>query len=348
MKLYGDMIKIKLTLLLLLLQHLLFAQTDSSYTSFEVTNDVYAIDYVTAKSRVRDFIRQHNLLIQYQNDSKSDFNVKFTTYQQTYFAFDSLVMSIGYSKSKTINSVSNAEKVAEINLELNYLRKSRDAYADLLSKVNEQSESYLSIWNEKKQVEEKIFNKERELIAFDKKDNSYTVTFNLNDEVTSPENTGVSFVNMPGVEFSFLQMESAKRGLSAKNYNGYFLKYLFTRGKSYVSLGVYKNNDEDKSDTTVYNELFVIGFGQDFYSRHLGRGARKFLNLYSGYSAGGLFASGETKKSSYFYVAPSIGIELFKNKYILLDTKINYLVPLNTDNKNLRGIAYNAAFNFVF
>jgi len=48
-----------------------------------------------------------------------------------------------------------------------------------------------------------------------------------------------------------------------------------------------------------------------------------------------------------FYLAPSIGIEIYKNKYFLIDTKVNYFVPFSY-NRNLRGISYNASFNFVF
>ena len=72
------------------------------------------------------------------------------------------------------------------------------------------------------------------------------------------------------------------------------------------------------------------------------------MNLYSGYYVGGILATGDKSKASMFCIAPSIGIELFKNKYILLDTKVNYLVPLSNNNSNLRGISYNGSFSFVF
>ena len=58
--------------------------------------------------------------------------------------------------------------------------------------------------------------------------------------MTSPEYTDVSFVNMPGFEFSYLNIESPKQGISSANYQGYFLKYLFTKGKSFGLIGVYR------------------------------------------------------------------------------------------------------------
>ena len=42
---------------------------------------------------------------------------------------------------------------------------------------------------------------------------------------------------MPGFEYSVFMPENPKAGISATCYNGYMLKYLFTRGKSYVTVG---------------------------------------------------------------------------------------------------------------
>jgi hypothetical protein len=90
-----------------------------------------------------------------------------------------------------------------------------------------------------------------------------------------------------------------------------------------------------------------MNFGQDFYSRHFGRGGNKFGNLYSGYTVGYMAASNEVKAQDIFYLAPSVGLELFKNKYILWDTKVNYLIPFSYQ-RNLRGFGLNTSINFVF
>lgn len=254
---------------------------------------------------------------------------------------------MGYSTSKKVKTQSNFNKFNELNLELEYLREKKESYLELLKKYEEKSENYITLWNELKLTEEKIFNKERELLNLNKKENTYTVTIELNDETTSPEYTDVSFVNMPGFEYSFLAIESPKQGISANNYQGYFLKYLFTKGKSFCEIGMYKSNGINKSDTTAFSELFLLGVGQDFYSRHLGRGSRRFFNLYSGYTIGGIMATGKTSKDNMFYISPTIGLELFKNKYFLIDTKVKYFVPLENA-RNLRGLSYNLSFNFVF
>ena len=331
----------------MLISSALTAQSDSMYVSTEVENEIYSIDFISSKERLFLFLKSHNIRVQNQRDSKKEVKVTFTTDEQTYKAYDLLIGTLGYSTMKKVNAISNFTQISEINLELDYLKKKRESYIELIEKLDEKSENYLEIWNEQKRTEEHIFLKERELIKLREKENTFTVSLDLNDELTSMENTRVSFVNMPGVEYSFLSIESPKVGLSADNYQGYFLKYLFTKGKSYGTIGVYKNSDIGEIDSTAFSEMFVLGFGQDFYSRHLGRGTRKFLNLYSGYTIGGILATGKTKKSEMFYIAPSIGIEIYKNKYFLIDTKANYFVPFS-HNRNLRGVSYNASFNFVF
>jgi hypothetical protein len=152
---------------------------------------------------------------------------------------------------------------------------------------------------------------------------------------------------MPGVEYSYFQIEEPQDTLSSPYYQGVFLKYVFTKGKSFATLGAYKTTDKLDTDTMHYSEMFIFGFGQDFYSRHLGRGSKKFFNLYSGYTIGGMLASNDKRKETFGYIAPAVGLEIFKNKYVLIDTKVNYMVPFK-NTRNMRGLAFNVSFNFVF
>ena len=152
---------------------------------------------------------------------------------------------------------------------------------------------------------------------------------------------------MPGASYDIFWIENPVKDLSAELYHGYSLKYLFTRGKSYATIGTFKERTSADSDTMRYKELFVFGFGQDFYTRHFGRGKNKFLNLYSGYNMGGVFATADSRTSTFPYLKIFLGVELFKNKYILIDNKVGYFIPFRY-NRNLRGISYNVSFNFVF
>lgn len=331
----------------LLTGSILMAQTESDYQSVKIEDVVYSMNLKAAKSSLFDFIEKNNIEVVSQEDNKFSLKIEFMIPEKLYPIYDSPNKTLGYSDSKEMNTISNLNEIKALNLELNFLKNKKESYSEMLKKLDEKSENYILIWNELKETENEIFNNELKLLKLTNKSGVYEINLQLKAETTSPEYTKVSFVNMPGFEYSYLDIESPKIGISATEYQGYFLKYLFTRGKSYATIGVYKNTEISKTDFTAFSEMFILGFGQDFYSRYLGRGSKKFLNLYSGYQIGGIMASGVNTKKNMFFISPSIGLELFKNKYFLIDSKVNYFVPLG-NYRNLRGLSYNLSFNFVF
>jgi hypothetical protein len=198
------------------------------------------------------------------------------------------------------------------------------------------------------------------LNSLNKGKNTAKLFVTLYDEITMPDGRvqKISWVNMPGISYSYLAVENPKFGTTHGAYAGMNLKYMFTRGKSYVELGVLKpvnpfsdeNISQDPSLGSVKNEYFNIQFGQDFYTKHFGRGRRKYLNLYSGYTVGISIPNqyNDEKLKSLPVSSLSIGVELFKSKHVLLETRAAYYLPLNIENRNTRGILYNTSLNFVF
>jgi hypothetical protein len=178
------------------------------------------------------------------------------------------------------------------------------------------------------------------------------VLLRLYDEISFPTaNRRVSFVNMPGVEVGYLRVSNPKPGLTATAYQGYSVKYLVTKGKSYFNLGIYKpvNPQAEPADSAFINEMAVINFGQDFYPRNFGRGKRRFFNLYTSYQVGGFIANRQGAHSQFIpNLNLGMGVELVKTKHILLDIKGSYFVPLHGDSRNMRGVLGQGAFNFVF
>jgi hypothetical protein len=342
------------TCLLIFLSIHLFAQVDTIFYTTELDVDVTTTDFKDSRNKLLDFLKQNQLPIQNQNESRTLISLKIHLSKDLYEQLDEKISSLGYVMSRKVNTLNNSLKVNDINLEITYLKSKKDSYTELMKQLDVKSDMYISLWNENKLTEEKIFKKEKELLPYIQKTHNYTINVTLSEEKTSPENSKISFVNMPGFEYSYLTIESPSASISSKHYQGYFLKYLFTKGKSFATIGAYtsipqssNNNTRQSTTDSLFSELFVIGFGQDFYSRHLGRGSRKFLNLYSGYNAGYMLATGVKTKENIFYISPTIGLEIFKNKYILIDTKFTYLIPF-MDNKNLRGYTLNTSINFVF
>lgn len=321
------------------------------FTTTTLNNVVYSMDYPGAKQKVTQFIQKNNIAISYQDENKQSLSLHFNLPENLYSKYDSLIESCGYSTTKKFNTINNTIRVSELKIDIAHLQAKQKEYSVLLAKIEEKNEekteNYLNFWREKQNLEDQIHQKERELLNFSTSKNQYAVELFLSEELTTTDNARVKFVNMPGGEFSFLNIDSPTKGISASNYQGYFLKYLFTQGKSYITLGVYKANTFPAADSLMFSELFAYSFGQDFYSRHLGRGSRKFLNLYSGYSIGGMVATGRTSKEDIFYIAPSIGLEIYKNKYLLIDSKVNYFIPFMY-NKEMRGLSANISLSVVF
>jgi len=123
---------------------------------------------------------------------------------------------------------------------------------------------------------------------------------------------------------------------------------MITKGKSHFTLGALKSFQANEADTLGFSEQLHFGFGQDFYTKHFGRGKRKWFNLYSGYNIGGMYLTGDNVEDDWLpYANVYLGNEIFKNRYILVDTKAGYHLPFRY-NKNMRGWTAQVAFNFVF
>lgn len=332
--------------LVLLSTNLLLGQQELSTTT-NINVDITALDLSSAKGALKTFIAENNAEIKTQNETKNSINLTLELNDNQYQALRKALPSWGYISSDIINTIDHQEELEEVALEIDFLKKKKANYEEVMSQHEMKSAQFEALWREKQNVEDRIFNLEKRKSALQFNQLPYTVDITIEEEMTMPENSRVTFVNMPGVEYSYLKIENPVDTITPSAYQGYFIKYLFTRGKSYAGVGAYKAIDKSPGDSTFFSELFVMNFGQDFYSRHLGRGENKFGNLYSGYTVGYMAASNEVKKEDIFYLSPSIGIELFKNKYFLWDTKVNYFIPFSY-NRNMRGIGFNTSINFVF
>ena len=325
-----------------------FAQKGIDSTYIAVTGKSYTPNFDKVSPKFEQYIEQNALSI--AQKSKDYYTVSYSlVMSKTQFA--ELKAKLDEWRCETIS-------INETTKFIPQEKKNRRAeIQQLQSLINDKKENLLAIEDKdrrerlQKRIDsdiEKIREYENEILELDGKMGSVWIDITLMRELTTPNETQkVKFVNMPGFEYSVFMPENPKAGISAACYNGYMLKYLFTKGKSFVTVGAFKAVDVPSSDLQMYSDLFNFSFGQDFYSRHLGRGGRKFLNLYSGYNVGYLACTGAESTLHNFYVSPAIGIELFKNNFMLFDTKVNYILPF-IKNLNMRGLQFAASLNFVF
>ncbi len=310
---------------------------------------IYSVEYKEGKNKIDAYIKRKNFTIINQNETKNSHHYEFKVMEQEIASIDSFCITLGYVSSKNLNSYNNQTKLSETKLELERLENKKIEYEKMLVRIDSvKSDKYYQHWEKIRDIEAEVYTAKKKIAQFESVNNMYTVTIDMNNEQTSPSNSNINFVHMPGAEYVYMFTENPKAGLTYDSYQGVFLKYLFTRGKSYFSLGALKANNPVKKDSLAYDEIFTFIFGQDWYSRHLGRGSNKFFNLYIGYQAGFSIAYNNQFSKGIPFVSPSTGLELFKNKYILFDTNVNYYLPISEENRYLRGWRVGASFNFTF
>ncbi len=351
-----------LLIVALLLNISVFAQVEiadeetmpsGNYESSTKTIVVYTSNFPKGSAQLEQFLKNYKVTISRSNKSESHFEVNFRLPVIYLNALDSLAAALGYTTQNSFNMQNMGSEVSDLKLKIRRLELNNKSLETDLQDTSINGSERNSIRNKIRNNTTTIndYKYRLEELGNKSKGAAYCqVNFTLRDEVITPGNSKVSFVNMPGFEYNYLFIENPKAGLSAKAYQGYGVKYMFTRGKSFFNLGVYKAVNNNKADSTLIGDLFNIQFGQDFYPRHFGRGKRKFLNLYTGYQAGGFIATRNNDASNGFIpvVNLAMGVEIFKSKHILLDNKVSYFLPLNNLNRNMRGINYGLSLNFVF
>lgn len=336
------------TLLLVLFVFLtanIFAQPNNMKTT-TIDVVIYTSSYETSQEKLENFITENQIKVLNQKSSVERFETEFYTTKEVFDKLNEFLPALGYISTKDIGTTNNVNEFEKFKLEIKYLKQQKEAYETELKTMDEKDDRYYQYWEKVREIEHKIFEKKTKLGSYTQ-NLEYYVELTIYDETVDLTKDRISWVNMPGASFDMLFIETPVTSLSATEYWGYSLRYMFTKGKSYITLGALKDRTGDPSNPDRFSELFVFGIGQDFYTRHFGRGKNRFFNLYTGYNIGGMFATGETRRSTLPYGKLFLGVEIFKNKYILLDNKVGYLVPFK-HNRNLRGITYNACFNFVF
>ncbi len=307
---------------------------------------MYCTNFDKAKILMNDFLTKNNPIITNITEKENYYYSDIFISENQKVEFDSIVPLLGFVYFKNTETLQNNVKSNEIQLELNYLNERKVEYDKEINSLTEKNDKYYSYWEEVRKIDNQIFELNKSMLGYKTK-SSYQIVLTLYDDAVDMTDRKVNWVNMPGASFDFLMIENPVSDISGKYYMGYSLKYMITKGKCYFTLGNLKEFEPQTKDTLRYTEFFNFGFGQDFYTKHFGRGKREWFNLYTGYNVGGIFATSKNDGLFVPYAKVFLGVEIFKNRYFLIDNKIGYFVPF-VNNRNFRGIDYSFSFNFVF
>ncbi|MFD2785162.1 hypothetical protein [Hymenobacter rubripertinctus] len=307
--------------------------------------------YAEARGAVTGFIRTRAARVQKQEETPEQLTAEFVLPTAALPALDSLVATLGFVLENNLNAHNLTARLEELAADEQRLTMQLEYTKTRLLAPQLPAEERETLVTEAANLESRLAHARQQQQRLRTHQGQTYVVLRLYDEVSFPTgNHKVAFVNMPGVEYGYLRLDNPRAGLTSKAYQGYSIKYHFTRGKSYFNLGVYKPTEKNATDSTFINELFVINFGQDFYPRNFGRGRRQFLNLYTSYQIGGFILNRNDDQKNDFIpnLNLGLGLELVKTRHILLDNKASYFIPLDKRSRDLRGLLYQASFSFVF
>lgn len=329
----------------LVFSQFIFAQTTDE-TTISSKLKILVLELDEANSKIQEFVSSKKIVPEsfYQSKDVVDFTLLLD--YDDFVEIEKLMETLGYIYQKNTSSVNYTEDIEVIDRDILILEKERDQYKKLVENkdlaANDRSFDY---WEKIITIEKKIEEEKLSKVEVLKKHKKYSYDVHLIEEGNSTQDYSSSWINMPGIEYSMLTTEQPEIGVSPEKMQGAILKYMFNYGKSYAILGLYRSMDSNI--TTEIDETYIFGLGQDFYSKRMGRGQRKFFNLYTSFNIGVYVSTGENQKVTSWFTNPFFGLEIFKNKFFLVDTKVGYFLPYQ-NSRTQRGLLYNASLNFVF
>lgn len=256
-----------------------------------------------------------------------------------------------YMNDLTVQGDSSKARTAirQLRQELEFKRVQQSLHSLELAKLDraQEPEAWESLWNATRRLEVDTFQISRQIVEREGDMRRNLVKLRVSEPRSSDiEESMFRFVNMPGGEY--LRFTPGTGGPRiAESYQGPAFRYLFTRGKSYLTVGVLESDPAvASSDSSRISEILLVSLGTDFYPRHFGQGRRTWFNLYSGAQLGAMLLSDASTSRLVWMAAPHAGMEIWKGARGLVDLKAAYYLPLSeTWNRNLRGWSFSAGAN---
>ncbi len=315
--------------------------------------NVIVNNIVMANSEMEKIIGKYNLVINTANINNSARTGDYQVFasDENLFAVIAEIERLGLTDLKEIKSINFTAAVESTTFDLEHLKKQKEIYGGELSLMNKSDESYNELFAKERDLDERIYGTEKEIRDLVTGTRYSVVSVKLSErkiqDLDSRDEFG-GFINMPGAETKILVFENSDDPALSSAYVGGSLRYMFTKGRMYALIGVMKPVEKGSGDDAV-SDIVTYSFGKDFYPRYFGQGRNTFFNPFSGLEIGGLILTSKNDTQHMAFLEPHIGVEIFKNKYVIVDTRVGYVFPLDEEFiKSRRGLTANLSINFVF
>ena len=344
----------KLVLLFLVLAGSAWPQGNEPSLLKNATIELLVNDVIIADGELNRIIDEFGLRI-----GKTDINNTLRKGEYILFADPALLSEVierterlGSTELKKIETLNHAATIKQFRFDLAYLTEQKKLFRHDLEINDPTGSVYKELFNRERELDKQIYEKNRELMILEEEIDRSTITLDFHEKSAQDLESRdgfTDFINMPGFETKFFNLENpGSQGMSDR-YLGGSLRYMFTKGRSYFLIGILKPLDGTGGGQDLINDIVIYGIGKDFYPRYFGQGRNTFLNPFSGFEAGGMVLTSDSGIDHIFTVEPHIGVELFKNKYVIIDARIGYLFPLDEEKvKSHRGFTQNLSINIVF
>lgn len=246
------------------------------------------------------------------------------------------------SKSYQLQSVKLKKEL--LSEEIKHIENNILIYKDKIEEVGVNHIYSNYFWQIHKKLLVKLNNLNKEYELYQNISDCYLINITFSQKYYY-ESDDLDLIVMPGIQFGYLMTDNPKKNISSTSYKGLGLRPMISYGRFYFNFDILESND---SNSEEIKDIIIYGMGIDFYPDSLFRKLRKnFLSIYSGINCGGVFFNTKDDYYSSFYALPYLGIEFVKTKYLIIDFKWGYFVPLKY-NRNSRGYLSSFAINFNF
>jgi hypothetical protein len=289
------------------------------------------------------------------NNRSKESNYRFLTDSESLESILRELELLGTIDLKKIETTNNISLIGTNEYELAYLEKQRALYEKELASLDKKAnpEMYQELFEKQRELDKRIYEMTTARMKMTDEVSYSEIMLRISEKTVQyldDRDEFSNFVNMPGVETFYYRLENPEIAFSHDQYMGLALRYMFTRGKSFFTIGILKPIEGNTTAISgTANDIVTWSIGKDFYPRYLGQGRRTWFNPYSGFQFGGMVLTSEVNIDHVFTVEPHIGLEIFKNKYVIFDIRAGYLFPLDEEKvKTFRGLTQNITFNVVF
>jgi len=314
-------------------------------------------NYDSSVSKLKNIVDSTHSVITYRyekaiNDGKRQLTLTISSDNNGYSAINKKLQTLGKITNYTITTSGKNIDTLSMSSNLSINNNKKNKLLKMLDTMKVSNSDYNNYWTQVNTI-----NSQLSLLTEQMKDIKEQIQRPYSFSVNIYEFSETNFVSssknqralsIVGAGYCLYNITNSRKEISNTSFQGPFIRYSNSLCRLHLEVGLMKGKEyNDTMNTAAINKLLTIQVGQIFYPRYFGRGNLKFFNVFAGYDFGLVFANSKEKMSTFCQLAPNVGFEIFKYKYLFIDAKAGYKLSLYKL-QFLSGPFFSGSFNFIF